>query len=230
MDCQDVNLILSAFVDGHVVETERWLVSAHLESCPDCALRHEQLIAVRGSLRSLPARRVPPMLALSLRISASREAARRRRFEGAIGRMKAWAEDFIIHANNMMRPLALPAAGGLASAVLFFSLMMTNFQGIIRAHPNDVPTVLATGATVKSSLDFTLAANEIVLDVFVDEQGRVIDYSFPEGYGALNTSATRRMLENSLLFTRFEPATMFGQPTSGWVRVSLRRSEIDVQG
>jgi hypothetical protein len=70
----------------------------------------------------------------------------------------------------------------------------------------------------------------VVLDIFVDEHGRVIDYSFPQGYGDLKTSALRRKMEHSLLFTQFTPATAFGQPTAGWVRISFRRSEIDVQG
>lgn len=230
MDCQQINSMLSPFADGHVVEAERRMVSAHLRSCPDCARRFEQLSAVRDSLRSLNPRQLPPRLAMSLRVIASKEAARRRRYEGLVGQIEHWTEHFLLHINNLMRPLAVPAAGGFLSAVLLFGAVMTNFQGIVRAHTDDVPTILFTGANVKSSLDFTLTEGDVVVDVFVDEQGRVIDYSFPEGYTKLNTSSNRRNIENSLLFTRFEPATTFGKPTAGWVRVSLRKSEIDVKG
>jgi hypothetical protein len=89
--------------------------------------------------------------------------------------------------------------------------------------------VLATEASVKSLL-IAFECDEVVLDLFVDEQGRVIDYSFPDGYGSLKTASMRRRMEQSLLFTQFTPATTFGQPTQRWVRVSFRRSEIDVKG
>ena len=230
MDCTQVKSELSSLVDGHVTETERRAVMAHLEACPECTRRYEQLQEVRAALRAVPARRVPPMLAMSLRVAASREAARRRRYHGLLAACRAWSENFWLRANGMMRPLALPAAGGLASAVLLFSMVMPNFQGLVRAHANDVPTMLFTGATVKSSLELNLSADELVLDVFVDERGRVIDYAFPEGSAQHNTAATRRQLESSLLLTHFHPATSFGQPTAGWVRVSLRRSQIEVKG
>jgi hypothetical protein len=38
------------------------------------------------------------------------------------------------------------------------------------------------------------------------------------------------MIGNSLLFTQFQPATTFGQPTSGWVRVTFRRTQLEVRG
>lgn len=230
MDCSQVKFVLSSLVDGHVIEAERRAVMAHLEACPECACHHRQLCEVRTAIRALPARRVPPILGFSLRVTASREAAKRRRFHGILAACRAWSEGFMVRANGLMRPLALPAAGGIASAVLLFSMVMPNFQGLVRAHANDVPTILFTGATVKSSLELNLSEDEIPLDVFVDERGRVIDYAFPDGSGQLNTASSRRQLENSLLFTHFQPATSFGQPTAGWVRVSLRRSQIDVKG
>lgn len=230
LDCQDVKSNLSAFVDGHVVESERQMVLAHLRACLDCRVRCEQLTAVRDSLHAVSPKRMPPMLAMSLRVAASREAARRRRYQGVLGRVRAWGGNFAFHASQLMRPLAVPAAGGLVSAVFLFTMVLTTYQGIVRAHVDDVPTILATGANVMSSLDLNVGADNIVVDIYVDEAGRVIDYTFPEGYSALNTSATRRALENSLLFTRFQPATSFGQPVSGWVRVSMRRSAIDVKG
>lgn len=230
MDCTQVNAVLSMLADGHVTEAERLQVTLHLEACPQCARRYRQLQAIRAGMRAMPARRVPPMLAMSLRVIASREAARRRRYHGLMATCQAWGESLWYRLNDLMRPLALPAAGGLASAVLLFSMVMPNFQGLVRAHSDDVPTILFTGATVKSSMDFSVSADEVTVAVFVDERGRVIDYAFPEGAVQLNTATTRRQLENSLLFTHFQPATSFGQPTAGWVRVSLRRSQIDVKG
>jgi hypothetical protein len=230
MDCQEVRTIISAMVDGCVVDSERRGAMAHMDGCPDCACLSRQIVEIRRSLGQAPAPQIPTGLALRLQVIASREASRRRAINGFAGQIRAWKSGFAFWANNLMRPLAVPAMGGLASAIVLFSMVMTNFQGIVRAHPQDVPTVLYTVATVRSSLDLALGPEEIAVDVFVDEQGRVIDYAFPSGYGRYNTPVVRRGLENSLLFTQFHPATSFGRPTSGWVRVSFRRSEIQVQG
>lgn len=230
MDCPQVKPVLSCLVDGHLIEAERRAVLAHLEVCPECVCHYEELHEVRMAVRALPARPVSPNLALLLRVAASREASRRRRFHGILAACRAWSEGFMVRASGLMRPLALPAAGGIASAVLLFAMVMPNFQGLVRAHADDVPTILFTGATVKSSLELALSEDEVSLELFVDERGRVIDYAFPDRLRQLDTAATRRQLENSLLFTEFQPATSFGQPTAGWVRVSLRRSQIEVKG
>jgi hypothetical protein len=230
MDCQEVRTLISAMADGYVVDAERRDALAHVDHCAECGGRLRQTMEISRSLRQLPKQTIPSDLALELRVAASREAARRRTIYSFANRMKAWRAGFTLWANNLMRPLAVPAMGGLASAVVLFSMVMTNFQGIVRAHEQDVPTVLYTVASLRSSMDLALGADEIAVDVFVDEQGRVIDYAFPSGYGKFNTPAFRRSLENSLLFTSFHPATTFGRPTSGWVRVSFRRSQIQVNG
>lgn len=230
MDCQEVRTLISAMADGCVMDNERRDALAHLDHCVECAGRSRHIVEIRRSLRQLPQQPIPADLTLELRVIASREAARRRTIYSFGNRMKSWRAGVALWANNLMRPLAVPAMGGLASAVVLFSMVMTNFQGIVRAHERDVPTVLYTVASLRSSMDLALGADEIAVDVFVDEQGRVIDYAFPSGYGQFNTPAFRRNLENSLLFTSFHPATTFGQPTSGWVRVSFRRSQIQVNG
>jgi hypothetical protein len=40
----------------------------------------------------------------------------------------------------------------------------------------------------------------------------------------------RRSIENNLLFTTFQPATAFGLPIAGKIRISFRSSRIDVRG
>lgn len=230
MECQQVKLTLSAFQDGCVVDTERREIAAHVRKCRDCAVHLDQLGAVRKSLRAMPRRPMPANLTLSLRAMASRESSFRRRYAGFSGWFQRRYDQISLFSHNLMRPLAVPAAGGLASAVLLFSMVMTNFQGIVRQPLNDIPLSIATDPTVKAML-LDVSDAEFTVDVFVDEQGRVIDYSFPDGYGSMNTAQMRRKLENSLLFTEFSPATSFGQPTAGWVRMKFNgRSEINVKG
>lgn len=215
-----------------MIEAERVLIDDHLRDCEPCADVMNDYRHTRQSLRAMPTPPLPPRLSMNLRVIASREAARRRRYAGPWGWARYCSDRVNTFFNEMMRPIAIPFAGGLASAVVLFSAILTNFTGV-RAMPlpDDVPISIVTTASVKNvPVDFL--AEEVVVDVLVDTSGRLIDYSFPEGYGSLSSSALRRQLEHSLLFTEFTPATTFGQPTAGWVRVSFRRSAgwIDVQG
>jgi ferric-dicitrate binding protein FerR (iron transport regulator) len=231
MDCQQVKLTLSAFQDGRVLDEDRRLIQEHLAACPECAERLAQLEMVRQSLRTIPERPVPPRLSFALRSLASREAARRRYYAGLRGALRAAVERTSLWMNNLMRPVALPAAGGLASAVFLFTLVLANFQGIATEHANDVPLAVVTAPTVRSVLFDLSDDSEVTLDIFVDEQGRVLDFVIPKSFGSVATEDTRRRLAATLLMTSFNPATAFGQPVSGWVRVKFRgRSEIDVRG
>lgn len=226
MDCEQVKLMLSALLDGRVLDSERREMKDHLSACPGCALQYEQFLAVRSSLRALRESQIPDHVKMSLRVVASREAHRRRMYAGLRGWVRQRAELFQLTVNNLMRPLALPAAGGLMSAVFLFSMVLTNYHGIQRQPVDDVPTILATAASMKTSLFLAEELNQELLniDVLVDEQGRAIEYRLPTGA----SPELRRRIGNSLLFTRFEPATAFGQPTPSWVRLSYRR--IDVRG
>lgn len=231
MECQQVRLTLSAFQDGRVLDEERRAIQEHMARCPACAERLAQLELVRLSVRSLPRKAVPPYVSLALRSIASKEAARRRYYAGLRGALRAAGERASLWMNNLMRPVALPAAGGLVSAVFLFALVLTNFQGIARQHPNDVPLAVVTAPTVRSVLFDLAEDSEVTLDIFVDEQGRVLDFRVPAGHGPAASEETRRRLASTLLMTSFNPATAFGQPVSGWVRVKFRgRSEINVRG
>ena len=188
------------------------------------------MVAAQTALRAAPVRKVNRQLAFALRSLASREAARRRRQVDFRARVQDFRERVSFWAAGLMKPIALPAAGGLAAAVLLFMAVMTSFQGIISApQPGDIPTVLATEAQLKSTV-LDSAPEEISVEVLVDEQGRVIDYSLPKGLGLAARQELRRVIGNSLLFTQFQPATTFGQPTSGWVRVKFRRTQLEVRG
>ena len=222
--------MLSAFLDGRIVDSEKRLLEEHLKCCVECCARHADMVAVQTALRAAPVRKVNRELALSLRSLASREAVRRRRQVDYRARFHDVRERLTFWASGLMKPLALPAAGGLATAVLLFVAIMTSFQGIISApQRGDIPTVLATEPLLKSTLLDT-APEEITVDVLVDEQGRVIDYGLPKGLDVAARQELRRMIGNSLLFTKFQPATTFGQPTSGWVRVTFRRTQLEVRG
>ncbi len=229
MMCQEVNRRVSAYLDGFLSGEERRRINSHLEGCPECAQRLQQFAKLRIRLRALPSRTPPPHLATQLRVLGSRERARSLAHSSLRAMVGSWMESLSLTAHNMMRPLALPFAGGLLSALMLFGALVPQVWHRTTVN-GDVPTILTTEASLKSTLSFGLADNDIVVDVLVDESGRMLDYWVVEGQPWAADPALRRSIENTLVCTQFIPATMFGQPASGKLRITLRRSHVEVKG
>lgn len=187
----------------------------------------------RHDLRALPRLEAPADLTARLRIAGSREALRRRRTASPAAFFAHLRQEFSHHADNLMRPFAVPFAGGLISSMLLFAMLAPALT-IYPMAGIDVPTGLATEASLESSFALDLASSTIteviVVEVFIDEQGKVVDYSLPQGQNWAKNPMLVRNLENALLTTKFTPATFFGQPAAGRTRISLRRSQVEVRG
>jgi hypothetical protein len=130
-----------------------------------------------------------------------------------------------------MRPLAVPAVGGFLSAVFLFAMVVPIYGVRASSVDPDVPTVLSTQATLRqSAFSFGVVNHDIVVDVLVDGEGQLLDYTVPLGQEWQFDPTIRRCVENALICYQFEPATMFGQPRSGRVRITLRRNQVEVKG
>jgi len=175
------------------------------------------------ALRSLPRRLPPPELASSLRVIASRECLR------ALGREIVFADRLRLCFDNLMRPLALPFAGGIFSTIILFGMCLVPVYSVHASSTADVPTGLHTDATLFATPPIAAAPGDVIVDVTIDPDGRMIDYKIVSGNVSRN-EALIRSIEGTLLLTRFTPATAFGQPVEGRMRLSLRTSHIDVRG
>lgn len=193
-------------------------------------MKREETERLRQLMRSLTRKSPPPELNTRLRVLASQERLRRVRRANAGALATDFVERLRLMADNLMRPVAVPAAGGLLSAIVLFSMLVPTFAIQRIDSASDVPTSLATEATLRSSISMSLSDEELVVDVLIDGHGRVVDYSVPRGQKWAGDPVLVRELENTLLMTRFAPATLFGQPASGRTRITLRRSSLDVRG
>jgi hypothetical protein len=77
---------------------------------------------------------------------------------------------------------------------------------------------------------FTSVERPVTLLVQVNNEGRAVSYLIEEGEDAMQNDAMRRRIEQILLFTVFTPATNFGLPVNGQVRISVDRNVVLVQG
>lgn len=229
MECVHVHNVVSVLLDGTEPETQRRELAQHASDCPSCSQALNDQRRLRLALLHMPAKKPSEHLEASLRVMASRERQRRIHQLNLSNRIAAWKESLRLSAKNMMQPFALPVAGGLASALLLFAILLPDFPMVATPIIDDVPTALFTDPSVKDAVAVTLAS-EVVVDLTVDEAGRMIDYTIVRGAPLLRDESVRRRFESALIFTQFTPATAFGQPTAGRVRVSFRNSTIDVRG
>jgi hypothetical protein len=187
------------------------------------------------ALPRISQRPVPPELGVRLRILASRQCQRqatRRNLAARARHFQEWAGRFF---DEIVGPLALPFTGGLAAAIVLFSMCVVpayplRQPAIANVPSTDVPTMLSTAVAVKGISPFVTSADEVVVDVWVDGEGRMFDYAIVAGASVLASERLRRRLENMLLFTQFTPATEFGRPMSSKMRLRLGSSRVDVRG
>jgi anti-sigma factor RsiW len=62
MDCPTCEAMVDAYVDGELSATESAAFETALQGCPDCRRRLEEMRAMSGFLRDLPAERAPDLL------------------------------------------------------------------------------------------------------------------------------------------------------------------------
>ena len=230
MCCRGVARNASAYVERELPLIVRQSMDSHLDGCEDCSGHTAQLLELHAALHSLP-RRVPPAeLTTRLRVLASRELARRNTSATLTQIAANWKSEFDLWLHNLMRPIAIPTAGGVFSAVVLFGVMAQSFAGPGLSSEKDIPTGLYRGATIKTMAPVGINGGDLAVEVTIDDQGRVVDYRIPNCQNVAGSTAVRRNIENNLLFTTFTPATTFGQPMAGKIRIAFRSSRIDVKG
>ncbi|HVP48403.1 MAG TPA: hypothetical protein VMT32_17535 [Bryobacteraceae bacterium] len=225
MNCEKVRKTLSAFLDRQLARAPFDTVTQHLAQCRDCSSYAKDLGELHASLRSLPKVAPPARLVTELQVLASRERMRQlsRGTYTALGHF--WVAEMRLFFDNLMRPIAIPFAGGLVSAVFLFTMLMPTLQ-FPHLTRNDVPSGLFTQsvATVDTLPPFGFSGDNFVVQVTLDEQGNLVDYTLPDNV----SSKLRNDIANMILFTKFEPATAYGVPIAAKVLVSFRH--IDVKG
>jgi hypothetical protein len=229
MECLTARRNASAYADNALPEEERREMRQHMQDCQICARESERHQRIRESLRSLPRRKAPSDLTVRLRVAASQTCIQTA--NGATAWTRA-RDRFQLALSNLMRPLALPLAGGLCAAIVLFSALVPTFTSAFGNKADiawDVPTMLTTEPSLKYMAPIAFGEADAIVDLKIDDQGRIVNFSIVSAPG--QTDQLRRRIENSLLFTEFWPATAFGRPIAGTVRISFHNSShVEVKG
>jgi anti-sigma factor RsiW len=232
MSCENFEERISSHLDGLLEAGEREDVLAHLEGCRDCGARLKSLGELRARLRRLEEPRIPRALAVRLRVLASHEHARRVARATWSTRIASWKAATRLNFENLMRPVALPVAGGVLSALLLFGALVptlifphqiagdspisfTDPDGTVVNWTGDRPRLEPVGAEVPS--------DENVLELTIDDEGLIADYAVRQG------QLTPEML-TFIRFSQFTPAMFFGKPTWGKKLVVFPRHRRSARG
>jgi hypothetical protein len=224
MRCTEARSLLSPYLDGVLTGIQMRNLGEHLSGCDDCNRQYVTLRHTQRAVANLGRKQVPPELALRLRVAVSRDAAERRnRFEG-----------IRIRLENVFNAFMVPATAGVLTSVIIFGLLIGLFAlpAQLRASANDVPTVLYTPPQLMTSPFATSVGARDSEMIIVSVEADIDAFGRVQGYRIVSSSRDPQSiipeLENTLIFTQFQPATAFGRPTSGKALLSF--AAMDVKG
>jgi hypothetical protein len=204
----------SAYLDGAVSGVEMAAISAHLENCRGCAKDFKVWREVQRSLVELGSAQPPMGLQARLRATLAEERERGTHLPLHRRALLLW--------RTSLAPLAVRLSGGLAAAAMLACGLSWMFGAPIAVQANDdgmahlvAPRYL--GSNMPPEPITTRLDVPIVVEAMVDSKGRVYDYTFLEGP---KDPAVRVRVENNLLGSVFQPATVFGVPVRGHLVVT----------
>ena len=209
----------SEYLDGAVTGAVMHEIAGHLEVCSGCAAEFAEWRNAQSLISSIGPAKAPADLSLRLRVALSQESANTVEEKIARGRVR-WENTFL--------PLVWRATAGFASTVALLggiALLIGMFASPEPLLARDEPLGKASSprflyTSVEPAGGVAEGSNPVVVLAFVNGEGRVYDYKIISGNA---DPKTRSQLEDSLVFSVFAPAQVFGQPVPGTVLRSFSR-------
>jgi putative zinc finger protein len=214
----------SAYLDGAVSGATMHEIAAHLEGCSECTVEFAKWRNAQAMVSSLGPAKAPANLGLRLRVALSQQAANTA--EEKISR--GW-----LRWENTVRPLVWQFTAGLASTVALLGGVALLIGMVASPEPllaRDEPLGMATNprflyTALETDDKVGDRDNPIIVQAFINHEGRVYDYAIVSGNV---DEKTRAQVEDMLVFRVFAPAQVFGQPVRGTVVLSF--SGVSVRG
>lgn len=209
--CKFARAEFSAYLDGAMSGVEMAAIAAHLHGCHSCSTEFAAWRTVQQSLADLGPAQPPERLQASLRGAIAVEYKRGAHLSFGRRALQAW--------RSSVAPMALRVSGGVAAAVILLGSAGWFFGAPIAVQANDDYLAHLVGprylySQVPPQPIETGHGVPIIVEVQVDTEGRVYDYSVLEGP---KDPKLELQVEDDLLSSVFKPATVFGVPVRGHV-------------
>jgi hypothetical protein len=223
--CKSVQRSLWDYVAGCLDEVDRHGVGYHVQDCRSCDMHRKEVRSLRSGLKNLPPVHVPAILNTRLRVIASRERSRRlarRDFQTFFKDQRSRAKLFF---DNLLKPFAGPAAGGILASFLCFGVIVDT----LHIGPNwqsELPMGISSEVAFDELSPFDCDRKDVMLELSVDSNGKVTDWQL-RPTGAASPEDIRE-IGNLVLYSTFTPAVRSGWPVSSKRVVFM--SHINVKG
>jgi hypothetical protein len=136
-------------------------------------LEFEHARALRSTLASLPQPKPPAHLRTVLRVRASQQK-RIIETHGGSRWLRLW-ESWLFRLDQIMRPLTLPAAGGILSSFLLFAMLAANIGTTRREANYEVPVYYTDH--FDANLVPVQLRSAVILTLSLNGSGRIMDYA-----------------------------------------------------
>jgi hypothetical protein len=216
MTCLSVKRRSADYVDGRLRENERSRVATHLHECVSCSGEFDQLRSVRVALQRLPSPVPPASLRTSLRVKASQERQAVIQTHGS-----RWARiwnQWRFRFDELMRPVTIPATGGILSSLVLFGLLAFTIGTTTRVVSYEVPVLYADRAD--ANLVPVQLRSSVILTLSLDGNGRIVDYAVRDGAASF-VGDPARLQPNSISMPEFPSVLALPQPISSDIRISF---------
>ncbi len=230
MNCREAQSKLPGYLDGAIRPRDRVSLREHLDGCAVCRKELSRYRLLAAHLANVTPIEPPADL-----VSQIHARAQQSRSPWAVV-LRVWHRALLI-SQNILEPLAVPATGGVLTAIAVFMLVVQSMLvgmpiGQVRA--DDLPLNLVQPAQLESLAPFPVPGVSdskvdtapLLIEATLDAQGGVVYYKILSGP---NDAASQRQIDQVLLFSRFRPQLGFGRPMGGG-RVLLSFSEVRVRG
>lgn len=216
MTCFSTKRQSTAYIDGRLRERERARIAAHLRSCDSCNAYFDQLSFLRSGLRSLPVAKAPTNLGMDLRVIASR--ARHASVQTRGSRLLQLWETWRFRLDELMRPLTIPAAGGLLSSMLLFGVLSATITQSTRAVGYEIPVVYEDRSD--ANLVPVDMRGPLTLTMSLDDKGRIRDYAVRDS-SAFFAGNVSRLSYNTIAMPQFPSVLTFSHPVNSDISILL---------
>ena len=216
MNCRSAASRIRSYVDGQLGWFQRKVVRRHLLQCSECFEQYEGSEVVHDFVRDQQEITAPASLRTRILLATS----------GAvrwhpISQAKLWLE-------NWLQPLAVPAFGGVLSAMVLFGVLISHLSFVRGGLVDDIPLTYLTqtwiaGPTITEAPQLVVP-EDIIVEVFVNRDGRVYDLRMVKVPAASPHLALKlkSQVASALLTAKFAPAMNFGRPVLGSLLLSFR--------
>lgn len=212
--CREAKAKFSSYLDGAMSGAAMASMAQHLTACADCGAEFAELRGIQSTLGSMRTAKVPAGLQTRLRLAIAAEREK--------GTHLSWYRRAGLVWQESLRSTVLRGATGMAAAMLLIGgvVMSVELAGVptaVQANDEALGAVTAPhflySEVPPQPIEFGREV-PVVVEALIDTHGRVYDYTILSGP---TDASVERRLQANLLVSRFQPATVFGQPVHGHV-------------